>query len=77
VSIARSDGPRASQDSSSGAGPEGRELSNFVVAAVSPLSETQTLDLASSQRRIDELSIALAVALRQQGATGQAEALEQ
>ena len=50
---------------------------NPLVAAVSPLTETQNLDLASSQRRVTELSLALVVALRQAGAAGQAELLTQ
>jgi hypothetical protein len=50
---------------------------NPLVAAVSPLTETQTLDLASSQRQITEISIALAAALRQAGAAAQAELLAQ
>jgi hypothetical protein len=50
---------------------------NPLVAAISPLTETQTLDLASSQRQVIELSIALSAALRMQGLAGQAEVVEQ
>ena len=49
---------------------------NPVTAAVSPMTETQTLDLASSSRRIDEVSIALSFALRSAGYGAQADAFE-
>jgi hypothetical protein len=48
-----------------------------LVAAVSPMTETQTLDLASSFRRQNEVAIRLAFALHLAGLTGQAAAFEQ
>lgn len=47
------------------------------VVAVSPMTEVQTLDLASSYRRREELALRLALSLRQAGLGGQAEFFEQ
>lgn len=56
----------------------GKRLQGVVrVAAVSPMTEVQTLDLASSYRRREELALRLALSLRQAGFAGQAEAFEQ
>jgi hypothetical protein len=47
-----------------------------LTVAVSPMTETQNLDLASASRRIDELSIALSFALYSAGYPVQAQAFE-
>jgi hypothetical protein len=47
-----------------------------LVAAVSPMTETQALDLASSRRRQDEFSLNLSFVLRYLGLGGQANAFE-
>jgi hypothetical protein len=48
-----------------------------VVAGVSPLMETQTLDLESRFRRQDEIALYLAAVMQQAGLTGQVEAFNQ
>jgi len=60
-----------------GPGGKGERIPVPLVAAVSPMTETQTLDLAASFRRRDELALRLALALRQAGLAGQAEVFEQ
>lgn len=48
-----------------------------LVAAVSPMTETETLDLGASFRSREELSLRLALALRSAGLAAQAEVFEQ
>lgn len=50
---------------------------NPVVSAISPMTETEALDLSSSFRRQDEMAISLSFALRYAGLGAQAEAFEQ
>jgi hypothetical protein len=47
-----------------------------LVAAVSPMTETQVLDLESSKRRQEELALSLSAALRAAGMGAQAQAFE-
>jgi hypothetical protein len=50
---------------------------NPIVSAISPMTETEALDLSSSFRRQDEMAISLSFALRYAGLGAQAEAFEQ
>jgi len=54
-----------------------RDKSTPLVSGISPLSQTDTLDLASEFQRQDQFALALALALRQQGASGSAKVFEQ